>query len=635
MTTAAARDQMCEVDLARNVVIPLADGVTLAADLHLPRTEGPFPTLISLYPYRKDDIIGSFTAFARRWFAQRGYAHLLVDVRGYGGSEGRRAESFDPLPEAADAAEVVEWAARQAWCDGAVGVWGISYGGLTALAAGVARPRHLRAIAPVYPLWDVYEDVVSPGGTPTMISQNQWSTIMLAQRLAPPTFRDPEGRWQRVWRERLERVREEGVDISRWHDHEEGDAYWRKRRLPVERIEVPTFLIGGWRDLFPQAVATAFERISAPKRLLVGPWLHVQPDLASREQVDWLQLLLGFWEAHLRGTTPAGDPRVVVFVQGAGGWRGATTWPPAGVEQRRLHPQRGGRLGDRPGDGADEYDATPVVGITAGQWDAMATGMGYPLDHGRDDLLSLTYTSAPVATTLELAGSPEAGLDVERLDCNDQFDLVAKLVDVSPGGRAELITSGWARARTGVTTVKLWATAWAVAPGHRLRLSVACADFPRTWPNVPSPRIRVRHAGSALRLPVVPGGIGEPLEPPRPEAVAATERFPWTLGGEPSWTMEHDLVHDAVAVTLGGGETIQLPEGGTLVLHQHATAQVAAAHPEGASVVAGTTIEITVPDGERVEVTTCGRAWRDRHRFEGKVTVDGRTLLEHTWTTST
>src|SRR4051812_6777336 len=101
----------------RNILIQLADGTTLASDLYLPDAEGRFATLVSLYPYRKDDVIGAFSEYPRRYFVRRGYAHLLVDVRGYGGSDGESVESMDPRPEGRDGAEVVEWAARQQWSD--------------------------------------------------------------------------------------------------------------------------------------------------------------------------------------------------------------------------------------------------------------------------------------------------------------------------------------------------------------------------------------------------------------------------------------------------------------------------------------------------------------------------------------
>lgn len=630
MAVAHHPQQLHDTRVIRNVLIPLTDGVTLAADLHLPEASGPFPTLVSLYPYRKDDVIGSFSAYAQRWFARRGYAHLLVDVRGTGGSEGHRAETFHPLLESGDAADVVEWAAAQDWSDGAVGVWGISYGGLTALAAGVARPPHLRAIAPVYPLWDIRSDVGAPGGCPTMLGQHGWSTMMLAQALAPPTFRDADGRWLRVWRDRLDRVDREGPEASFWQAHPEDGDYWRERVLPVERIEVPTFIVGGWRDLFPEAVARAYRRIPASKRLLVGPWLHVQPDLAAREPVDWLPLFLAFWEEHLRDGPAPDDPPILVFVQGGGGWRGEEAWPPTGAIERILW-LGAGMLGDTLADGFDDYIATPVVGTTGGQWDTLATGMGYPLDQRPDELLSLRYTTEPFDDVTEIAGSPEVVLDVRRSDGERPFDLVAKLVDVAPDGRSELVTSGWARSPGGPTTIGLWATAWSFARGHRLRLLVSCADFPRTWPDPTSPRLRLHWRDSRLMLPLVPGGIGAAVEPRRPEFVAAPERFPWTLGGSPSWTIEQDLAHDGVSVTLGGGETMTLPEGGSLAVNQRAVAHVEAAHPEGASVEAEVTIAIRFPGGDMVDVEVESRAWRDRILYKGRVTIGERPLLDRSW----
>ncbi len=618
----------------RNLLVPLSDGTTLAADLYLPETAGPHPTLISFYPYRKDDVIGSFSAYPQRWFAARGYAHLLVDVRGYGGSEGRHAESFDPRPETADAGEVVEWAAAQAWCDGGVAVWGVSYGGLMALAAGVARPPHLRAIAPVYPLFDVAADVTWPGGVPAMLGQHQWSTLMLAQRLAPPTFRDADGRWERVWRARLAQLEEEELDVRAWQSHPARDRYWRERVLDVSRIEVPTFQIGGWRDLFPEAVSAAHRQIQAPRRLLFGPWLHVPPDVAAREPVDWLRLLDAFFAEHLRGAAADGTPAVLAFVQGDGGWRGAPAWPPADLQQQILRPAADGRLADDPAGGVDDYASVPSVGTTAGQLDPFGTGMGYPLDQGPDDLRSLTYTGAPLPSPLELAGSPELVLELERLDRFGPFDLSARLVDVTPDGRAELITSGWARSSGGPTTLHLRATAYRLAAGHRLRLAIACADFPRAWPDPTAPRLRLQRRGSLLRLPVTPGGLGAPVEPPRPEPVATAERFPWTLDGAPACTIEHDLANGAVSVTLGGGETMRLPEGGTLALRQRGTARVADARPQEASVEASARIEIEFPDGPTVVAESQSRATRAGHAYSGRVTLDGQTLFDRAWSTA-
>ena len=319
---------------------------------------------------------------------------------------------------------------------------------------------------------------------------------MLAQELAPPTFRDAGGRWRDVWRARLERLEQEGPYSLRWFEHPDYDGYWRERVIPLERIEVPTFLIAGWRDLFPEAMSEAYRRITAPKRLLFGPWLHVQPDLAGREPVDWLSLLLGFWERWLRGRGEDGAGRSdrtsgrsssSSRETGAGGARptGRRRAPSA----RPCYPRAGGVLDpEREAGGGDFYGATPTVGVAGGQWDAMGTGMGYPLDQAADDLLSLTYTTPPLEEGLELAGSPQAILRVERLDGGGPFTLVAKLVDVEPDGRSELIATGWQRVTGGEARIGLWATSYALARGHRLRLSLSCADFPHVWPDPDSPR---------------------------------------------------------------------------------------------------------------------------------------------------
>ena len=129
------------VQVLRDLGIPLADGTLLSGDLYRPAGHPPGPVLVSYYPYRKDDIIGSLFERTRIGLARRGYPTLFVDMAGTGASEGSYGESFDLPREGRDCAEIIEWAARQDWCDGTVGAWGVSYGGMTALAAAAAGHR--------------------------------------------------------------------------------------------------------------------------------------------------------------------------------------------------------------------------------------------------------------------------------------------------------------------------------------------------------------------------------------------------------------------------------------------------------------------------------------------------------------
>jgi len=140
------------VNLQRiELAIPASDGLELAGDVMLPSGGTRRPALVSLYPYHKDDVIGSLFEDPRVKLVEAGYGVVLVDVRGHGTSPGERGMSFDLAgKEGADAAAVVEWVAQRDWCTGAVGIWGVSYGAMLALAAAARHPPHLRAIAVVY-----------------------------------------------------------------------------------------------------------------------------------------------------------------------------------------------------------------------------------------------------------------------------------------------------------------------------------------------------------------------------------------------------------------------------------------------------------------------------------------------------
>ena len=148
----------------RNLLVPLGDGVRLAADCYRPAGAGRWPAIVTFIPYHKDGRGGRLDVEAvNRYFAARGYAALTVDFRGLGGSEGVNPAPFDPR-EARDGHEVVEWVAAQPWCDGQVGMWGVSYGGITALSVAATRPPHLRAIVPIHAGADIYHDFAAPGG---------------------------------------------------------------------------------------------------------------------------------------------------------------------------------------------------------------------------------------------------------------------------------------------------------------------------------------------------------------------------------------------------------------------------------------------------------------------------------------
>ena len=268
------------VQVQSDLEIPLADGTRLSGDLYLPDGHAPGPVLVSYYPYRTDDIIGSLFEHTRMGLGRRGYPTLFVDMAGTGASEGSYGESFDLPREGRDCAEIIEWAARQDWCDGTVGAWGVSYGGMTALAAAACRPPHLRAIAAVYATTDMYRDTIAPGGSPAMLGRYAWAAHMVALGLCPPTRQDPGGRWERIWRQRLQRLGTGQPHALTWQAHPDRDDYWQARVVDASAIDVPTMLIGGWADAYADAILRAHAQVGGPKRLIMGPWMHVLPHLS-------------------------------------------------------------------------------------------------------------------------------------------------------------------------------------------------------------------------------------------------------------------------------------------------------------------------------------------------------------------
>jgi uncharacterized protein len=640
-----------EVTVQRNVLIPSSDGVNLAADLFLPESAGPVPCLVSYYPYHKDDLIGALFDHPNRYFAARGFASLLVDLRGLGNSEGVAWEVGDPR-EAVDGAEIVEWAARQSWCDGSVGMWGMSYGGITSFKTAALAPPHLKAIVPMCGGLDHYHDIVYPGGCFNCLGiVGGWGPFMTAMNVMPPMHQDPEGRWYRVWMARLEAAR--APYIMPYQQHPEFDEYWKSKTIEGERITVPAFLIGAWRDIFPEAMVRAYERIKGPRRLLMGPWMHEMPDLAGFAQVDYLAEMRRWWDCWLKGVDNgvAQEPPVAIYVQGQG-WRFEREWPIARTEDLRAYFSVGGAgagtlRAEPPAQSSEvSYVADPTVGVMAGLWDPTGTGVGAPLDQSSDDLRSITFTGEPLADPMEITGTPEAMVHVDAQTSED-IHLVVKLCDVAPDAKSTLIATGWHRVsarqladhrHSGAPAhlelrIPLWATSYLVPAGHRLRVSVSASDFPRIWPTRTNPRIRLATGGrtsSAIRLPIVPPAATPEGRLPVPDP--NVKRTPMDIESVPRWQIVHEPAAGAVTVTTGIRNAIRTVSGdGRFEIDRTGRAFVMASRPDSARVEGEATIRLQTSKGSNVTVQSRLRVTQDGQDYHASVTMDGQRIFERDW----
>jgi len=639
-------NQMSNISVEHDLLIPLKDGVSLAATLHTPEGEGPFPTLVSCYPYHKDGLIGCMFENARRYFAQHGYASLLVDMRGLGSSDGVAWETQDAR-DGDDCVEAIEWAARQSWCNGKVGMWGFSYGGTNTLRAAALRPKCLKAIAPMFTLSDIYQELLTRfDGLPFF---GNWATIMVSMNLLPPLYQDPQGRWMEVWKDRLETVE---PHIHSVKQHPEYDDYWKSRVIPVEQINIPTMVVGGWHDINVKAMLDLYERIPAKKKLVQGPWTHMMPFHAPFEPWDYLHDMKLWWDRWLKDEDNGVDeePAVKLFVEGSNTWREEAEWPIKRTEWRTLHLADGWSLADQPPAQGVEipYHADPTVGAMAGLWEGTGLGIGFPQEQSEDEARSLSFTSAVLTEDVEVTGSPSVELNVE-LESGDDLNLVAKLCAVAPDGSSQMLSVGSIKASAYLADkcgeslengkvysfdISMFPTSRFVPRGHRLRLNVACADFPRLWPTSTNPTIRLHSGGeqlSTLRLPVVPVGSDLPESTTINRPDPAISDAPLAIDGMPHWNIERDVVGSHLTVSMGAWQSSWLPAGGKMKMDIDVSSSVGRHNPEGARIEGVSRFELELPTHDFVEVESKTILSNGFVNLEGTVVFNGRQIFAKTW----
>jgi putative CocE/NonD family hydrolase len=529
------------VKLIKNVRIPMHDGVRLAADLYVPDDDRddfepstPLPVVMDFIPYRKDEVNPSL-ANHYLYLARHDYILARVDIRGTGASEGANTDEYT-RQEQTDGAEAIEWFAAQPWCDGHVNMIGISYGGFTALQVAALKPPHLTSIIPVDFTDDRYtDDCHYRGGLLRMYYDIGWyGTRMIAWNAMPP---DPESSvddWAAVWERH---IAENEPYLLKWLEHQTDGPYWRNGSVgDGAAIDCPAFLIGGWRDGYPNPPLRLYRALASrglPVKVLVGPWNHAFPDGAiPGPRIDYLREVVRWLDHWCKGASNGvmDDPPVVVYMQAseppvvdrldsAGEWRAESTWPAPGGSDRVLHLAESGRLTEEPGrDGEDVLAYHPAVGVTGGLWSG-GIQFGLPGDQRPDEALSAVYTTRPLDEELAILGWAHADLVVASSAAVVGF--AVSLSDVAPDGSSHLIAKGMLNVTrraslshpTPLTpgqrvtlSIDLDCAGWIFAVGHRVRVAIANADFPNVWPT-PQPATSTLFygaGGSRVTLAAVP-----------------------------------------------------------------------------------------------------------------------------------
>ncbi|MEU3614415.1 CocE/NonD family hydrolase [Streptomyces sp. NPDC006872] len=524
---------MTEIQIEFDVPAEMHDGTVLRADVYRPGGTGPWPVLLARLPYGKQTpmmgvVLDPLAA------ARHGFMVVLQDTRGRFASEGE----WEPFTyEEGDGYDTVRWAAALPGSNGSVGMIGGSYFGNTQWMAALSKPPELKAIAPMITWSDPDDGLWTRGGAIELGLSVPWSLLQGADTLMRRHSTDLDGLVNGITGlvqdfDGLARGGYGELPAGRFpafarHDLPEL-GYERSRREPEwaascqvagrhAEVELPTFQVGGWFDIFGQGTLdnfTAMRRAGRSATLVMGPWTHtnwrhvvgdVNFGFAANSdfmgmrgrlhdmQFDWFRRILG----DDGGEAPEPDTgKVLLFVMGINQWREETEWPLSRAVDTDFHLRADGRLTQEPPSTAEQaeeftYDPMDPVATTGG---ALLVGGGLlnadefrpgPLDQAaveaREDVL--VFTTEPLTEDVEVTGRVRAVLFAAT--DGPSTDWVARLCDVDERGVSRGVTDGIVRVRAATPgeaaehVVDLWSTSIVFRAGHRIRVQVTSSNFPR------------------------------------------------------------------------------------------------------------------------------------------------------------
>jgi uncharacterized protein len=508
-------------------VVTTDDGADLCTDVYLPEAETARPAVLVRTPYGRSMPLLMQIALQ---LAGTGFCTVLQDCRGRYRSTG----AYDLKLEATDTRASLRWLAGQDWCDGRVGLVGISISSLpNQMVASTRRPgeAEICALVDIMGAVDYHRMCYRQGAL-----VHHWTLPWTAMMGAGDGVRDWRGLdWNQLFRHRplVEAAAPTGAGDWLWRMVIANPSYggfWRELAVSddLEGASVPVLRLSGWLDfmldqtLLGHAAGVARrggERNS--QRMVIGPWDHrslfamTTPTAAAADALSLKRTLAWWFDRWLDGGRGAvsspleGRPDVLLYVTGADRWIGADEFPLREAATESWYLASGGRAGQSLGDGrlqraapvelgtdCFDYDpADPVPTLGGAVWPFAPAGLA-PLAadqsavERRPDVL--VYTSEPLAEDLAVVGPIE--LELWAATSASDTDFTGKLVDLDPQGEARWVQDGIVRGRFHRDRcreellepqrpyrfmISMGATAHLFRAGHRLRLEVSSSNFPK------------------------------------------------------------------------------------------------------------------------------------------------------------
>ncbi len=583
-----------------NAWIPMSDGINLAAKIWLPENvdDNPVPGILEYIPYRKRDMKAVNDHELHGYFARNGYAGIRVDLRGSGDSEGILRDEY-LQQELNDGVEVIRWIAAQSWCDGNVGMIGISWGGFNGIQIAAMQPPELKAVISVASSDDRYvDDVHFMGGC--LLSDNlSWASVMFANNSVPP---DPEivgDKWKSMWMERLEGS---GLWLRNWLEHQRRDDYWKHGSVceDYEAVKCPVMVVSGWADGYSNTVFRLLENLKVPRKGIVGAYGHKYPHMGGPgPAIDFLKKAVRWWDQWLKGIDNGvkEEPMLRTWVLDSvsplsakrpGRWVDEQEWPSQKIEEETfsLDAFRIGHQQQPPKEEKTMDIQSPLsVGLFAGKWCSYSESTDLPKDQREEDGGALVFNSPVLKEDYEILGNPTLKL---TLSADQRVAMVAvRVSDVATDGRATRVTYGLLNLthresneqpqelepdKTYEVTVPMNYIAQRFPAGHMIRISISSSYWPLAWPSPQPAKLTIYPSESSLVLPkrnVMGKDTSEKaLEKPGPlDELKTTLLVPAAR----EWTVKHNLATNKVTLKIKNNDPRYILEPINLEMRKDAT----------------------------------------------------------------
>jgi putative CocE/NonD family hydrolase len=457
-----------------SLYIEMDDGVRIAVDVHLPLglEEGTlFPTILEMTRYWRDR--GEGPSYLIERAVNRGFAYVIMDERGTGGSFGSWPT---PLSDRAleDAGEILDWIVEQPWSNGAAGATGISYPGMASHQLAATGHPALLAIVPMSDTYDQYEDLLFPGGVFNEVFMQGWSELVFAMDrnttlevggelfTQSPVDADPFG-------ELLEEAVAghagnlevfPSVSEVTFRDDQAlagltlDDLSTFSRAADINSSGVAVYHWGSWLDGgSADGAIRAFMESSGPRRGTIGSWTH---DLSGNAytgldrwpsipglEAQWEEAL-NFFDDMLRKNKGIGDRILRYFTMGENLWKTTSTWPiPGTVTETLFLGENSSLVASAPtaAEAADSYQVDfEARSAIEPRWLGPLYADTWYSDRITRDQKLLVYQSAPLSEEMEVTGYPVVHLNLSSTHSDGAFFVY--LEDVAPGGQVTYVTEG-------------------------------------------------------------------------------------------------------------------------------------------------------------------------------------------------